>query len=163
MRLCLAVTCTLPAFCLAAFLTGCQYQPQLSHLSARKDGDKVQLCLSSEPACPQQGGISISSISVYRYDNTHDNQLIWDAEPDNEGSAERIDGLVTYGVPPAHWRNKMTPPPLVCGKAYLVNPGANYFGLNCDGTVVVFDAQHLYTFSFQQDAAPATAKQPDDH
>jgi hypothetical protein len=37
-------------------------------------------------------------------------------------------------------------PALVCGKAYLVNPGAHYFALKCDGTLVVFDDPHLEEF-----------------
>jgi hypothetical protein len=51
-----------------------------------------------------------------------------------------------YGVPPKDWINKLAPPALVCGKAYLVNPGAHYFALKCDGTVVVFDDLHREEF-----------------
>jgi hypothetical protein len=51
--------------------------------------------------------------------------------------------VVTYGVAPKDWINKLTPPALICGKAYLVNPGAHYFALKCDGSVVVFDDPHL--------------------
>ena len=76
----------------------------------------------------------------------HDNELVWDAEPKNPITAGNISGVVTYGVPPKDWINKLTPPALVCGKAYLVNPGAHYFALKCDGTVVVFDAPHLEEF-----------------
>ena len=140
------------ACCLVSFLTGCQLQPSW-HLNARKEGDTVQLCLSNEGACPQPGGVSPSSISVYRWDSMHDNELVWDAEPDNPITNGRISGIVTYGIPPNNWRNKMTPPALVCGKAYLVNPGALFFALKCDGTVVVFDSQHLETF-FRGDPVP---------
>jgi hypothetical protein len=49
-------------------------------------------------------------------------------------------------VAPKDWINKLTPPALICGKAYLVNPGAHYFALKCDGTVVVFDDPHLEEF-----------------
>jgi hypothetical protein len=49
-------------------------------------------------------------------------------------------------VPPKDWINKLAPPALICGKAYLVNPGAHYFALKCDGTVVVFDDPHLEEF-----------------
>ena len=54
----------------------------------------------------------------------------------------------------------MTPPPVVCGKAYLVNPGAVYFGLKCDGTVVVFDSPQLDEFFTKEAEA---AKKPGGH
>ena len=74
----------------------------------------------------------------------HDNELVWDAEPENPITVGYISGMVTYGMPPKDWINKLAPPALVvCGKAYLVNPGAHYFALKCDGTVVVFDDPHL--------------------
>lgn len=95
----------------------------------------------------------MSGISVYRYDSMYDNVLVWDAEPDNPITDGKISGVVTYGNPPRNWKNKLTPPALVCGKAYLVNPGAMYFGLKCDGTVVVFDPQHLENF-FRNDPLP---------
>lgn len=152
-----AVTAFL-AFCLFSLLTGCQMQPpQPWHLTARKQKDAVQLCLSPTPACPQPDGISLSSISVYRYDSTHDNQLVWDAEAESPFAEEKVDGRFTYGVPPQHWHNKMTPPAPVCGKAYLVNPGAVFFGLKCDGTVVVFDFPQLDDF-FRQSALPEPTK-----
>ena len=138
--------------CCVSFVTCCQQQ--FWHLNARKEGDTVQLCLSNESVCPQPDGISPSGISVYRYDSMHDNELVWDAEPENPITDGRISGIVTYGIAPKNWQNKRTPPALVCGKAYLVNPGAIYFGLKCDGTVTVFDAQHLEYF-FRQDALPA--------
>ena len=96
----------------------------------------------------------MSGISVYRYDSSYDNVLVWDAEPDNPVTDGKIGGVVTYGIPPKNWKNKLTPPPVVCGKAYLVNPGAMYFGLKCDGTVVVFDPQHLESF-FRNEPLPA--------
>jgi hypothetical protein len=113
------------------------------HLSASKNGATVVLCLSNGDECPQPGGVSPSSITVYRWDNMHDNELVWDAKPENSITASRISGAVAYGVPPGDWINKLAPPALVCGKPYLVNPGAHYFALKCDGTVVVFDASHL--------------------
>ena len=116
------------------------------HLAASKKGDTVELCLSNGDECPQPGGVSPSSISVYRWDNMHDNELVWDAEPENSITEGNISGMVTYGVPPKDWINKLAPPALVCGKAYLVNPGAHYFALQCDGTVVVFDDPHLGEF-----------------
>ena len=54
--------------------------------------------------------------------------------------------LGTVGNTPVVRINKLAPPALVCGKAYLVNPGAHYFALKCDGTVVVFDDPHLEEF-----------------
>jgi hypothetical protein len=138
----LALSAALMCFC----LTGCQLSTASWHLDARKAGDTVQLCLSNESTCPQKDGVSPAGISVYRYDSTASNELVWDAWPENPIASEKIDGIITYGVPPKNWRNKTTPPPLVCGKAYLVNPGANFFGLQCDGTVVVFDFQHLENF-----------------
>ena len=119
----------------------------------------MELCLSNGDACPQAGGVSPSSISVYRWDNTHDNELVWDAEPKNPITAGNISGVVTYGVAPEGWINKLTPPVPICGKAYLVNPGAHYFALRCDGTVVLFDDPHLEEF-FRGNApavAPPTA------
>ena len=84
----------------------------------------------------------------------YDNALVWEAEPDNPLTDGKISGVITYGIPPKNWRNKGTSPALVCGKAYLVNPGALYFALQCDGTVVVFDPQHLENF-FRNDPLPA--------
>jgi len=130
--------------CLALSLASCQSFSW--HLAASKKGDTVELCLSNGDVCPQPGGVSPSSISVYRWDNMHDNELVWDAEPENPITAGNISGMVTYGVPPKDWINKLAPPALVCGKAYLVNPGAHYFALKCDGTVVVFDDPHLEEF-----------------
>ena len=135
-----------------SLLTGCQIQPSW-HLTASRKGDTVQVCLSNDLNCAQPGGVSPAGISVYRYDSTHDNELVWDAEPDNPITDGRISGVVTYGIPPPHWTNKKTPPSLVCGKAYLVNPGAYYFGLKCDGSVVVFDSKHLEDF-FSQASPP---------
>jgi hypothetical protein len=136
--------------CFGSFLAGCQPQPPW-HLDARKEGDTVQLCLSNESKCPSPNGVSPGSISVYRYDSTYDNQLVWDMRPENPIADERISGIVTFGVAPKNWSNKLTPPELVCGKAYLVNPGANFFARKCDGTVLVFDFQHLEEF-FRQTA-----------
>ena len=148
------------AFCFVSLMTGGQ-QPQ--HLTARKKGDTVELCLSNELKCPQPGGVSLSSISVYRWDNMHDNELVWDAESENPMTAGNISGMVTYGVPPKDWINKLAPPALICGKAYLVNPGANYFGLKCDGSVVVFDSQHLENFfDGQEGPREPMKKRPDD-
>ena len=140
--------------------TGCQQQPW--HLSASKKGDLVELCLSSGSKCPQPEGVSPSGISVYRYDSTYDNELIWDAEPDNPITDERINGVITYGIPPKNWSNKLKPPALICGKAYLVNPGANFFALKCDGSVVVFDFQHLEYF-FRDNASPTPKKKSDSY
>ena len=130
--------------CLALSLASCQSFSW--HLAASKKGDTVELCLSNGNECPQPGGVSPSSISVYRWDNMHNNELVWAAEPENPITARNISGMVTYGVPPKDWINKLAPPALVCGKAYLVNPGAHYFALKCDGTVVVFDDPHLEDF-----------------
>lgn len=116
------------------------------HLAASKKGGTVELCLSNGDECPQPGGVSLDSISVYRWDNMHDNELVWDAAPDSPIPTRKISGEVTYGVPPKDWSNKLVPPALVCGKAYLVNPGAHYFALQCDGTVVLFDDPHLEEF-----------------
>ncbi|MFN7996907.1 MAG: hypothetical protein U0Q18_25055 [Bryobacteraceae bacterium] len=121
------------------------------HLAARKTGGAVELCLSNGDQCPPAGGVSPSSISIYRWDNTHDNQLVWDTEPKDPITGGKISGVVTYGVAPDGWINKLTPAALVCGKAYLVNPGAHYFALKCDGTVVVFDDPHLGEF-FRENA-----------
>ncbi len=137
------------------FLTGCQSTNW--HLAATKKGDQVEICLSNGPTCPQPGGVIPSSISVYRYDSTYDNELVWDAEPDSPITGEKISGAVIYGVPPAHWRNKLTPPAPVCGKAYLVNPAAEFFALKCDGSVVVFDFQHLEEF-FRDNASAKPAQ-----
>ena len=130
--------------CLALSLASCQSFSW--HLAASKKGGTVELCLSNGDECPQAGGVSPSSISVYRWDNTHDNELVWDAQPKNPITAGNISGVVTFGVAPKDWINKLTPPALICGKAYLVNPGAHYFALKCDGTVVVFDDPHLEEF-----------------
>ncbi len=139
----IAFSFLLPA-CLALSLAGCQSSSW--HLAASKKSGTVELCLSNGDECPPASGVSPSSISVYRWDNTHDNELVWDAEPKTPITAGNISGVVTYGVPPKGWINKLTPPALVCGKAYLVNPGAHYFALKCDGTVVVFDDPHLEEF-----------------
>jgi hypothetical protein len=137
----------LPALGFLLFFDGCQMAPPKPwHLSASKEGDTVKLCISKEATCPQPGGIGVDSISVYRYDNTHDNQLIWDTSSEGPESNEKFDGVVTYGVPPKGWHNKMTPPALACGKAYLVNPPALLFGLKCDGSVVVLDFPQLESF-----------------
>jgi hypothetical protein len=130
--------------CVALPLASCQNSSW--HLAASKKGGTVELCLSNGDECPQAGGVSPSSISVYRWDNMHDNDLVWDAEPKNPITASDISGVFTYGVAPKDWINKLTPPALICGKAYLVNPGAHYFALKCDGTVVVFDDPHLEEF-----------------
>jgi len=145
--------------CLVSLLAGCRLQPQPWYMTAHKEGDAVQFCLAMESTCPQKGGISVSGISVYRYDSTAENELVWDAEPGSPFADQKISGVVTYGIPPKNWHNKLTPPPLVCGKAYLVNPGAIYFGLKCDGTVVVFDSPHLWEFF--KDAPPAQPKSGD--
>lgn len=148
----------LSAFCcFVSILNGCQLPQQSWHLQARKAGDSVQLCLSHESECPQPGGVSPASISVYRYDNTFNNELVWDASPENPSANGEFDGVFTYGVPPKHWRNQLTPPALVCGKAYLVNPAAILFALKCDGTVVVLDFPQLEDF-FRQNAPPVPTK-----
>lgn len=131
------------------------------HLAASKKDGSVELCLSNEDKCPQPGGVSPSSISVYRWDNMHDNALVWDAEPENSITTGNISGVVTYGVPPKGWINKMVPPALICGKPYLVNPGSHYFALKCNGTVVVFDAPHLEDF-FRENASAAPYKKSTD-
>jgi hypothetical protein len=140
------------AIAFASLLTGCQqiWHPAPGNLTASKKGDTVELCLSNGSTCPQPGGVSPAGISVYRYDSTYDNHLVWDTEPDDPETAGTISGVITYGIPPRHWSNKIAPPALVCGKAYLVNPGANFFALKCDGSVVVFDFQHLEAFFRQQ-------------
>jgi hypothetical protein len=122
--------------------TGCQTQPEW-HMTASKQGDTVRICLSNGPSCPDPAGVSPAGIGVYEYDNTHDNRLVWDSQPDDPETGGKISGLVTYGVAPPHWTNKLTPPPLVCGKAYLVTPGSTLFGLKCDGTVVPLDYPQL--------------------
>jgi hypothetical protein len=63
--------------CLALPLAGCRSSSW--HLEASKKGGTVELCLSNRDECPQAGGVSPSSISVYRWDNMHDNKLVWDA------------------------------------------------------------------------------------
>ena len=146
----------LSAFGLGSILSGCQIQ-QPWYLQAGNEGDTVQLCLSHGSECPQPGGVSPSGISVYRYDNTYNNELVWDASPENQITDGGFDGIFTYGIPPKNWRNQLTPPALVCGKAYLVNPPASFFALKCDGTVVMFDFQHLEEF-FRQEAQPAAPK-----
>ena len=141
-----------------SFVTGCQQQQQQPwHLNARKEGDTVQLCLSNKWTCPQEDGISPGDLSVYRYDSTYNNELVWETSPESPITNERISGIITFGIPPTNWRNKRTPPALVCGKAYLVNPGASFFALKCDATVVVFDFQHLEDF-FTQTALPVPTK-----
>src|SRR5262249_39349593 len=111
-----------------------------------KSGDTVQLCLSNESRCPQPGGVSPAGISVYRWDSMHDNELVWDAEPESSETNGKITGLVTYGIAPRGWTNKTVPPALVCGKAYQVVPTNELFGLRCDGSFVVMDFQHLEYF-----------------
>jgi hypothetical protein len=144
------ITFSLLLLCfLALSLASCQRSSW--HLAAAKKDGTVELCLSNGDECPQVGGVSPNSISVYRWDNMHDNELVWDTEPKNPIAAASISGVITYGVPPKDWINKLVPPPLVCGKAYLANPGAHYFALKCDGTVVVFDAPHLEEF-FRENA-----------
>jgi len=145
--------------CFVLLLTGCQLQPPW-HLTASKNSDTVQLCLSNELECPQPDGVSPAGISVYRYDSTFDNELVWDAEPDNPLINGRISGVITYGTPPKNWSNKLAPPALICGKAYLVNPGAEYFALKCDGSVVVFNSQHLDEFFRQKKPPEPTKKRP---
>ncbi len=130
------------------------------HLAAHKKGDTVELCLSNGPQCPQTGGVSLSSISVYRWDNMHDNALVWDAGPDNPTTAGNISGLVTWGQAPKGWTNKLAPPVLVCGKAYLLNPGAHYFALTCGGAVTVFDAPQLEQFLRDNKSATPVKSDP---
>src|SRR5581483_9049981 len=77
--------------CCLALLTSCQSFSW--HLAASKKGDTVELCLSNGDVCPQPGGVSPSSISVYRWDNMHDNELVWDAEPKNPIIAGNISGM----------------------------------------------------------------------
>ena len=140
---CFAVSLFL-AFCFFSLLAGCQ--PQSWYLNASKSGDTVQLCLSNELTCPQPGGVGPAGISVYRWDSMHDNELVWDAEPDNPETNGRISGLIAYGIPPTGWTNKTLPPALICGKAYQVVPGDKLFGLKCDGSLVVMDFPHLEYF-----------------
>jgi len=109
--------------------------------------------------CPQPEGVSPSSISVYRYDSTYYNELVWDTEPEDP-TTDRISGVITYGIPPKNWSNKRVPPALICGKAYLVNPGAYFFALKCDGSVVVFDSQHLEEFFRPENPPEPTKKRP---
>lgn len=130
--------------CFASLLAGCR--PQYWYMTASKNGDAVQLCLSNELTCPQKNGVSPSGIAVYRWDSMRDNELVWDAEPDNPETNGRISGLITYGIPPTGWTNKTAPPALVCGKAYQVVPGDRLFGLKCDGSLVVMDFPHLEYF-----------------
>lgn len=94
MRAYVRATLGIGALCFLFFLIGCQQQPPW-YLNARKAGETVELCLSHESACPQQNGISLDSISVYRYDSLKDNEPVWDALPQSEGSDERIDGVFT--------------------------------------------------------------------
>ncbi|MBZ5577948.1 MAG: hypothetical protein LAP40_15405 [Acidobacteriia bacterium] len=148
------------AACLVSCLTGCQTQPPW-HLQAHKEGGTVQICLSHEANCPQPGGVSLDNITVYRYDSLANNELVWDTGPENPITNDRIDGIVTYGVPPPHWHNQLTPPALVCGKAYLVNPPATLFGLKCDGTVVLVDFPDLEEFFRQEELAAAAKKRTD--
>ena len=114
---------------LTASKKGDTVQQQPRHLTASKKGDTVQLCLSSELKCPQPEGVSPAGISVYRYDSLYDNEIVWETEPENPITNDRISGVITYGIPPKNWSNKIVPPALICGKAYLVNPGANFFAL----------------------------------
>jgi hypothetical protein len=100
------------ACCFVSLLTGCQQQ-QPWHLTASKRGDTVQLCLSNELTCPQPEGVSPAGISVYRYDSLHDNEIVWDTEPDSPITSGRISGLITYGIPPKDWSNKIDPPALI--------------------------------------------------
>jgi hypothetical protein len=151
----------------ASLLLACALAPILAscrgfswHLAARRKSGTVELCLSNGEQCPDRGGVSPGSISVYRWDNMHDNALVWDAEPDNPVTAGNISGLVTWGAPPKGWNNKLTPPALVCGKAYLLNPGAHYFALKCDGTVVVFEATKLEQFFRENKSATPVAGDP---
>jgi hypothetical protein len=145
---------------LTASKKGDTVQQQPRHLTASKKGDTVQLCLSSELKCPQPEGVSPAGISVYRYDSLYDNEIVWETEPENPITNDRISGVITYGIPPKNWSNKIVPPALICGKAYLVNPGANFFALKCDGSVVVFDFQHLENFFRQEDPSEPTKKRP---
>ena len=147
------------ACCFVSLSTGCQRQPPW-HLNASKKGDTVQLCLSNELTCPQAEGVSPAGISVYRYDSLHDNEIVWETEPDNPITGGTISGVITYGIPPNHWSNKRVAPALICGKAYLVNPGANLFALKCDGSVVVLDFQHLEYFFRQEGPLEPTTKGP---
>jgi len=147
------------ASCLVSLLTGCRQQPPW-HLTASKQGDSVQLCLSHELTCPESLGVSPAGISVYRYDSLHDNEIAWEAEPDNPITNGAISGVITYGIPPNHWSNKRVAPALACGKAYLVNPGANLFALTCDGSVVVLDFQHLESFFREESRLEPTTKAP---
>src|SRR5215467_1222107 len=101
------------AFWLISFLTGC-LQPQSWHLSARKEGDIVQLCLSNERTCPQEGGIDVDDISVYRYDSLGSNEIVWEAVAPRMNK-QKISGTINYGIPPRGWTNKMTPPTPLCG------------------------------------------------
>jgi hypothetical protein len=96
--------------------------------------------------CPQAGGVSPNGIAVYRWDSMHDNELVWEAEPDHSETNGRISGVITYGMPPPGWTNKRAPPALACGKAYHVVPGDKLFGLKYDGTLVVMDFPHLEYF-----------------
>ncbi|HZU25987.1 MAG TPA: hypothetical protein VFA04_10720 [Bryobacteraceae bacterium] len=153
--------CPAVSLCLMSVLTGCQSQAPW-HLTVSKKSDTVQLCLSHEATCPQPGGVTPAGISVYRYDSTHDNELVWDAEPDDPETGGNISGVVTYGVAPRNWSNKVAAPPLVCGKAYLVNPSAELFALKCDGSVVALDFPHLEEF-FRQASAPETTKTSSGH
>jgi len=147
------------ACCFVSLSTGCQQQRPW-HLTASKKGDTVQLCLSHELTCPQAGGVSPAGISVYRYDSLHDNEIVWETEPDNPITGGTISGVITYGIAPDHWSNKRAAPALMCGKAYLVNPGANLFALKCDGSVVVLDFQHLEYFFDQTGSVQSPAKGP---
>jgi hypothetical protein len=139
---------------MGALLVGCANS---WYLAAAKKGDTVELCLSNGPQCPQSGGVSPSSISVYRQDNMRDNLLVWDTGPINPLTDGTISGVVTWGIPPKNWTNGLTPPKLKCGTPYLLNPGAHYFALKCDGTVVVFEATQLEEF-FRENATPVGNK-----
>src|SRR5579872_1768153 len=59
--------------CLAVSFASCRNSSW--HLAATQKGAAVELCLSNGVECPQAGGISPGSISVYRWDNLHDNEL----------------------------------------------------------------------------------------
>jgi len=144
--------------CLVSFSTGRQLQPPW-YLDAHKEADTGQLCLSNQSTCPQEDGVSLGDIPVYRYDSLANDEIVWETSPEKPITNERITGIITYGIPPKNWHNKLTP---VCGKAYLVNPGAKFFAPKCDGNVVVFDFQHLEEF-FSQTAQPEPTKKSTGH
>lgn len=108
-------------------------------LSASRDGEHVQLCLSRGWSCSEKK--FIGSVVIYLFDPaTGTNKaVVWDVEPDTPIEENKV-GFITYGVPPQHWHSRVGPIPLKCGNAYAVNHPTNVFGLGCDGTVVVFSA-----------------------